>query len=167
MPHGRDAVTVNKTQLLKSIVIKLERDLEMYYKVAKASHEEATDPQNKAENKYDTRGLEAAYLAGGQVRQAAETEAVLTCFRNLVPRRFGPIDAIDISALVEVKTGLETDHFFIAPRGGGLEVKVGKVEITVLTPQSPLGELLMGRKAGDTLQVKHGRIQSQSIVNVS
>ncbi|MSU04491.1 MAG: hypothetical protein EXS23_04535 [Pedosphaera sp.] len=158
---------MNKTKLLEKIRTKLEQDLEMYFKVARASHEEATDPQNKAENKYDTRGLEAAYLAGGQVRQAAETEAVLICFRQLVPRKFEPNDAIDLTALVEVKFGTETTYFFIAPRGGGLEVMLGKVEITVLTPQSPLGEKLMGRKAGDTLQKRSGQTQHQLIVSVS
>src|SRR3954469_25249710 len=99
--------------------------MELYYKAAKASHEEATHEQNKAENKYDTRGLEAAYLAGGQAKQAAETELTIKEFRKLVVKKFGTTDRIDLSALVELQSATETNHYFIAPRGGGVEVAVG------------------------------------------
>ena len=59
---------MNKTQLLKQIVSCLSESLGILEKAARASHEEATHESSKAESKYDTRGLEAAYLAGGQAR---------------------------------------------------------------------------------------------------
>ncbi len=75
---------MNKTKLLEKILAQLASELELYYKAAKASHQEATDEQNKAENKDDTRGLEAAYLAGGQARLAAEIELTVKELRKLV-----------------------------------------------------------------------------------
>ncbi len=158
---------MNKKKLLQKIVGKFEQDLEMYYNVARSSHQEATDPQNKAENKYDTRGLEASYLAGGQARQAATTEAVLIVLRQFVPRDFEADEAINLGALVGVEVGSEQTHFFMAPRGGGLEVKLGALEVFVLTPQSSLGQLLMGRKVGDKFKLEQGnRAQQQRIVSV-
>ena len=54
------------------IIAALTSELDGYKRSARSAHEEATSEQSKAENKYDTRGLEAAYLAGAQSRQAAE-----------------------------------------------------------------------------------------------
>ena len=66
---------VNKQSLVKKIIARLTGELELYAKAAHAAHAEATHEQSKAENKYDTRGLEASYLARGQSKQAAELEA--------------------------------------------------------------------------------------------
>ena len=61
--HRRE---MKKAQLLKQIVASLSESLGVLEKAARASHAEATHESSKAESKYDTRGLEAAYLAGGQ-----------------------------------------------------------------------------------------------------
>ena len=61
---------MKKAELIKQIVASLTENLELLQKAARASHEEATHESSRAESKYDTRGLEAAYLAGGQARQA-------------------------------------------------------------------------------------------------
>ena len=55
---------MNKSQLLKEIVAALGESLETLERAARASHNEATHESSRAESKYDTRGLEAAYLAG-------------------------------------------------------------------------------------------------------
>ena len=60
---------MNKRALVKKIIAQLQKELESYTRAARTAHAEATDPQNKAENKYDTRGLESAYLASAQSRQ--------------------------------------------------------------------------------------------------
>jgi hypothetical protein len=161
MPEKRIRVNirvaiVNKKKLVEKILDKLADEMELYYKAAKASHEEATHEQNKAENKYDTRGLEAAYLAGGQAKQAAETELTIKEFRKLVLKPFGAKDPIDLSAVVELQSPAETNFYFIASRGGGIEVQVGKKQIFVITPKSPLGQQLMGKTAGEKLSIKLG-----------
>ena len=63
---------MNKSDLLTQIIASLHERLEALQNAARASHAEATHESSKPENKYDTRGLEAAYLAGGQARQARE-----------------------------------------------------------------------------------------------
>ena len=61
---------MEKGQLIKQIIASLSESLGLLEKAARASHAEATHESSKAESKYDTRGIEAAYLAGGQARQA-------------------------------------------------------------------------------------------------
>lgn len=140
---------MNKRALLKKVLSKLQEEVESYARAARAAHAEATDPQSKAENKYDTRGLEAAYLAGAQSRQAAETQNAIEAFQKMALKEFKPTDAIDLSAFVEVETRGDRMYFFIGPSKGGLEIDHNKQEVTVITPQAPLGEQLVGRKAGD------------------
>src|SRR5690349_7752010 len=113
---------MNKTELLKQIVAVLAENLVVLDKAARASHFEATHESSKAENKYDTRGLEAAYLAGGQARAAKEIIDAIKLYESMTPRAFAAGDLIDVGALVELKTAGESSLYFIGPKSGGLEV---------------------------------------------
>jgi transcription elongation GreA/GreB family factor len=139
---------IKKSALIGRIVEALQDSLAVLEKAARAAHAEATHESSKAENKYDTRGLEAAYLAGGQARQAREILESIKVYRSLHVQEFGAADPIDLSAVVELETQGEIGMFFIGPRNGGLEVDYEGTEITVITPQSPLGQQLIGKKAG-------------------
>jgi transcription elongation GreA/GreB family factor len=158
---------MNKRALIRKIIARLMDELEVYFRAANASRAEATHEQNKAEDKYDTRGLEASYLARGQSRQAAEIESAIAEFEKLAARQLTDGEAIDIGAFVELEHGGENSFYFIGPRAGGTEVVHEKKEILVITPQSPLGEQLMGRKQGDQPQLNFGgKAQPSRIVTV-
>ena len=158
---------MNKRAIIKKITEKLASELEIYFRAALASRTEATHEQSKAESKYDTRGLEASYLARGQSKQAAELEAAIAEFEKLGARKFADGDAIAVGALVELEHGGENSIYFIGPRAGGTEILHDKKEILVITPQSPLGEQLLGKKSGDELHLKlGGRNQPAKIVSV-
>ncbi len=147
---------MNKSAIIKKIREKLVGELEAYFRAAQFSRAEATHESNKAENKYDTRGLEASYLARGQSKQAAEVETAIAEFEKLGVRKFADGDPIAVGALVELEHGGESSLYFLGPRAGGTEVLHDKKEILVITPQSPLGEQLVGKKIGETLQLKVG-----------
>ena len=158
---------MNKRAIIQKITAKLVAELEIYFRAAQFSRAEATHESNKAENKYDTRGLEASYLARGQSKQAAELEAAIAEFGKLGVKKFADGDAIGIGALVELEHGGETSIYFVGPRAGGTEVKHDKKEILVITPQSPLGEQLVGKKAGDQPQLNFGGAkQAAKIVSI-
>jgi hypothetical protein len=150
------AAVKKKQALVKKIIAALTEEVERFARAARASHAEATDPQSKAEHKYDTRGLEAAYLAGGQARKVAELEDTIVQFQKLRLIEFTPEMPIDYSALVEVEMRGAANWFFVAPGSGGLEVVHDKKEITVITPQSPLGEQLMEKKQGEKFRFGTG-----------
>ncbi|MEY4386476.1 MAG: hypothetical protein RLY20_1759 [Verrucomicrobiota bacterium] len=144
---------MNKQTVLEAIIDKLVEELQTYLNAANASRAEATHESSKAENKYDTRGLEASYLARGQSQQIAELEAAVLEFRKIGARAFKSGEPIDVGALVELEQGRERTFYFIGPRAGGTEVIVNKSEVLVITPQSPLGSQLVGKQAGDTLKI--------------
>ena len=148
---------MKKAALLQKIIASLDAELALYAQSARAAHEEATHEQSKAENKYDTRGLEASYLAHGQSRQAAETRKAREEFSSLRLRDFEPGDAIDVGAVVELEGAEGPAFYFIGPRAGGREIVHQKKTILVITSQSPLGSQLLGRREGDRLTLEIGR----------
>ena len=144
---------MKKSEVIQAIIARFGEELQTYLNAANASRAEATHESSKAENKYDTRGLEASYLARGQSRQMAELEQAVLEFRKLAPREFAAGEPIDVGALVELAQGRERTFYFIGPRGGGTEVEVNGCEVLVITPQSPLGAQLVGKCAGDELKL--------------
>ena len=158
---------MNKRDLLARILAQLTAELEAITSAALATHAEATNEENKAEDKYDTRGLEASYLAHGQSKAAEEAALAVTQFQGLAARDFAPGEPISIGALVvlEGKTPL---YYFIGPRAGGTEVVMAGQTVMVITPQSPLGRQLMGRLQGEPVQLNLGGQRTDSqIASVS
>jgi transcription elongation GreA/GreB family factor len=147
---------MHKRAIIKKIIARLTDELEIYFRAAQFSRAEATHESNKPENKYDTRGLEASYLARGQSKQAAEIEAAIAEFEKLGAKKFAADDAIAVGALVELEHGGEKSIYFFGPRAGGTEIVHDQKEILVITPQSPLGEQLLGKKSGDAMALVLG-----------
>lgn len=157
---------MNKTHLLPLIIETLEADLAIARDALKASHEAATHAESKAENKYDTRGLEAAYLADGQRRRAHEIEAALSSYRNL-PVRSLVDEVIKLGALVSLELAGDSRWVFLGPDAAGLRVAVGNTEVLVISPRSPLGQALLGRREGDEVEVQvNGRRQQYEVLSV-
>jgi hypothetical protein len=141
-----------KTTLVEHIRNELRQRLDRLSKAALDAHAAATDPGSKAEGKYDTRSLEASYLASGQARQVEETAATLAIFEALRLPDFAIDDPIDAGALVEGELDGETVFFLLAPAAGGLVVEHEGREVTLLTPASALYAKLLGRRVGEALE---------------
>jgi transcription elongation GreA/GreB family factor len=147
---------MKKARLIKQIVAHLSESLGVLEKAARASHAEATHESSRAESKYDTRGLEAAYLAGGQARQAKEILDSIQLYEALKTREFAPDEPIDLTALVELDADGARSIYFLGPKNGGMEFEYQRKEITVVTPQSPLGQNLISKKAGQRWTARLG-----------
>ena len=152
---------MNKRALIKKIINRMTEELEVYFRAAQAARSEATHEQSKAENKYDTRGLEASYLARGQSKQAAEIQGAIAAFEKLNSRAFGEGEPVDVGAFVEVEMDGEKSAYFIGPKAGGTEVIYDRREVLVITPESPLGQQLIGKKQGDAMKLKLAHAQNQ------
>ena len=147
-----------KSALLEQIRAELRTRLERLSQAAMEAHAAATDPGSKAEGKYDTRSLEASYLAAGQARQVEELAEALRVFDNLTMPDFEADDAIEAGALVGVEIRGGESWFLLAPASGGLEIARDGREITLLTPASPLYQKLVGLAVGDELEALRMRV---------
>ena len=144
---------MTKRLVIQKIIETLQSELETYVRAAEFSHAEATAEENRAENKYDTRGLEASYLAAGQANKIVELEESIAAFDALRERKFNEAEGIDVGALIEISLDGERAHFFIGPSAGGLEIEIRGTEVLVITPQSPLGSQLKGAKQGAKMKI--------------
>ena len=158
---------MNKSALLDKIIETLQTELETYIRAAKSSHDEAIAEENRAENKYDTRGLEASYLAAGQANKIMELEEAIAAFEDLREQRFTEKDGINVGALLEITQNGESAHYFIGPSAGGTEIEIDGTELLVITLQSPLGSQLQGATQCTKMKIDlAGRKQSVEILTV-
>lgn len=151
-----------KATVIQKIIETLQSELETYVRAAKFSHAEATAEENRAENKYDTRGLEASYLAAGQANKIMELESAIEAFENLQGQTTK--GAIEIGSLVELEQDDFVELYLIGPTAGGTEVVLDEKEVLVITPESPLGSQLMDQETGDQLTLELGGRQQKATV---
>ena len=158
---------MNKALILKQILIALQHDLNGLQTAMKVAHESATHSESVAENKYDTRGLEASYLAHGQAKRAAEIEASLRAFEAITPTSLSLVSSmVAISSLVKLEDQDGVVRWvWLGRDAGGVKFEFEGNEIIIITLQSPLGAALMGRAVGDAFDLNpkgtsSGRLQN-------
>ncbi|WP_395747213.1 transcription elongation factor GreAB [Prosthecobacter sp.] len=147
---------MNKQAVLDQIVSVLSAELATLTRAAQGAFAAATDPDSKAENKYDTRTLEASYVARGQAQRVAELQEAVRVFGALSGNALAPGAALTLGALVTLETSGEQTHYFLGPFAGGTEIVHEGQEVVVITPASALGQKLIARRAGDTIALRPG-----------
>lgn len=145
---------MNKKKLILFLTNKIAEELAAITQAAKNTYDVATNEDNKPENKYDTRSLEASYLAGAQAERVADMKEVLAIFENLPIKDFTEASKIMTTALVQVSHNDKLSFVLIMPKGGGQSVLFEHKPIQVITPESPLGKALIGRQLGDFVEVQ-------------
>lgn len=141
---------IDKLALHQKIEEQLALLLRNTAEAAIQAHETATHEENKAENKYDTLGLEAAYLAEGQSKRVEEFKGFLQAFKKLKVKHFNEEDEIGIGSLIYLNTGNnDAKHVFLSPVGGGIEFYFQDLKIMLITESSPLGKALKNNVVGD------------------
>ncbi len=145
---------MNKTELINLILELLQQQLDAALHASQQAHELATHSESKAENKYDTRGLEAAYLAHGLSMRVQELQQAIIDFRQLLPLAGKQSDEIQLGSLLLLEDDTEAQRwFFLGPQAGGLKIQWQHKEITIVTPTAPLGRALSGRQLDDEVSI--------------
>jgi len=146
---------MDKELLHKKILSALNTLRQNAIEAAMQAYKTATHEENIADNKYDTLGLEASYLAQGQANRVAECEASLTAFSKLNITHFTQQSAISLGALIYLMDDQGSQQIlFLAPVSGGLKINYGELKITIITPSAPLGKKLIGCYVDDEIEVE-------------
>ena len=141
-----------KDQLVKQITERLRQQLNTMTDAAKAAHEASTGDEGKQESKYDTRALEASYLAGAQAEQSQSLAHSLHIFESLKLDDFSPDAEIALGALVETELNDTISYFLLTPCAGGIGIPYEAGELTTLSPEAPLYRSLLGKQMGDIIE---------------
>jgi Transcription elongation factor, GreA/GreB, C-term len=144
----------NNHSLRQVIITALERDLDAAAKAAESARQTATHKESVAENKYDTFGLEASYLAHGLSMRAEQSQQAIALYTSLPFKEFCNNDPIALTALVTLLTESDDEKmFFIGPEGGGLTFTWQGKNVMVITAKTPLGRQLIGKRVDDTVEI--------------
>jgi len=147
---------IHKEILLQKLIEQAETELKLIAQAAQNTYDIATHEENKPENEYDTRGLEASYLASAQAERVNEMKDVIIIWKSLKVKSFTKTDVIALTALVECEIDGKSHEVFILPKGGGEKMRFEGHTLHVVTPESPLGEALIGLKVGDVAYLNAG-----------
>jgi transcription elongation GreA/GreB family factor len=131
------------------------------------AREAARNMATESEKKEDGRvALEFGGLAAGQAVRLAQARRELEALDSLLASSlpsFGAGAAVSLGAIVDVAIDDLEDHheertFFLLPTGAGVELTGpgGDGYLQVMTPGSPAGRALMGRHAGEVIDVRLG-----------
>ena len=136
---------MDKQALIEQIVAHLQGVLDSLVESAKEAKDAATNEESKAENKYDTRGLEASYLAGAQAERAGHLLRAIDTIAKMTIKKFSGDDIIESSAVIETTMdGDETKWFFFVPVQGGIRLELEGKVIQTISPESPIGKKFLG-----------------------
>jgi transcription elongation GreA/GreB family factor len=153
---------MDKFLLQQQVLERLAGDLLQAEQAAVAAHETATHEENVAENKYDTLGLEAAYLATGQVRRVETIRNALASWRQFSPQPYDARKGIQLGALVcLVDADGNQQHLFLGPVGGSMKLLSGPQVVQVISSEAPLGSAMLGKCEGDELSIQVASVRQQ------
>jgi transcription elongation GreA/GreB family factor len=144
---------VEKRQLVQLLIAAIEADLRLAIDSQKSTMEGAVHEDAKAEDDKDTRAIESQYLARGLAQRVEELSDTIAKLTALKVREFGEDDPIALSALITLEDGDGTrTHYLLAPAGGGR--KIEEHGVVVVTPSSPVGRALLGKRCGDSTSIR-------------
>ncbi|RPH43082.1 MAG: transcription elongation factor GreAB [Burkholderiales bacterium] len=153
---------MDKFVLRQQVLERLAEDLLQAEQAVRAAHEAATHEENVAENKYDTLGLEAAYLATGQARRAEAIRHAMAHWREFRPSPYDAGKGIQLGALVCLVDLDDTQqHLFLGPDGGSMKLVSGAQIVQVISSDAPLGRAMLGKFEGDQVSIQVARLRQQ------
>ncbi len=150
---------MNKKSLIQKILTQLLDELDVLVRSAKDAHTSATHEETQAKSKYDTFALEASYLAQGQAKRVSELERAVEAYKKLSPLTFTAQMPVALTSVVLLQKNSQSPFWiFLGPDAGGFKVNDADLENTVITIKSPLGQALLGRNVGETVEVEQGNL---------
>ncbi|NCN27274.1 hypothetical protein GW915_06825 [bacterium] len=139
---------IDKRQIVSELISHFKRELELYEKVAAKAREDAINSEVKQEGKYDTRAIEAGYLAGAQKRRQEEIIFEVQKLEALdLDSPFG--EKVRSGSLVLLEEKAEQFWCFISPSSGGMNLNIGGESVRIISSVSPIAKALVSLDEGD------------------
>lgn len=138
----------NKQNLVAEVIKELEKRAMQISETARATHEEAVCAPTPMESHSDKTRFEMQSAYAHQKAMSARYEAAIQALKGFLCPNI-PASRVDVGSVVVVERDGKEVRYFILPEGNGVTLSVGDKMCAVITPGSPLGEVLMGKVAGE------------------
>lgn len=141
-----------KKEILNHLKEQLQNELEKAKSAYDTTHKHATDSEMKADDKYDTRSIEAGYLAGAQKKRVEELELEIQLIDEVNLDHVN--DKVAVGSLVTLNFNNQDRRYFISSTSGGSMIKIKDEVVLVISAFSPIGSEVIGLKVGDSFEVE-------------
>lgn len=142
--------TPEKSRVVDTLRAALRDQLRAVSTMTAAARDEATSAESRPENEYDTRALEASYLAAGQGQRLADLREFVDWAEQLNAK---PHAVVGLGSLVQVDDDGSERWLLIAPQGGE-ELDVDGLPVQVIGAGSPFGASLLQLEPGDEAELE-------------
>jgi transcription elongation GreA/GreB family factor len=160
---------MDKTALVEQLIEKLRASARTAEAESDAAAIEARDGATPGERVENSRtALEFSRMARAQSRRAQEIRAAIDALMGFRPKPFEGRARVELGALVEVEDEAGRGQtLFLAPVGAGEELTApgGDGFFTVVTPKSPFGSAVLGKREGDGASARiRGEIREWTVI---
>ena len=157
-----------KRKVLDLVITEVLERFHVLTAAAEDAKDAATNEESKAENKYDTRGLEASYLAGAQAKRAQELKESLYHLQKIQDSDLKIKSQAELLSFItlECEDGF-IKKLFILPVQGGIKINLDGDFIQTITLTSPLGRALFKKTLGDEIELKQaGKMKVYELIEI-
>lgn len=156
----------DKKNLITQLICLIQADIASQKTSFEFVRQTSIDAPGRMQSRYDTMGVEAAWVADGLSKSLNEKEMYIVHLQKLQFNESskhvcgGSIVAIssdDFSSL---------EYYFILPVASGYKLQTNDFTIVTLTSLTPMGKALMGREVGEEIKIKFPKSRSVVIERI-
>lgn len=144
---------IDKKEIVSQLRTRVEDELAKVKEAYASSHNLATSSELKSEGKYDTRSIEAGYIAGAQKKRVDELELELGLLDEINTEHTP--ESISVGSLVTIEFNKMERLYFISSTGGGSMLNFSGETVLVISAFSPIGSEAIGLESGDEFEVEN------------
>ena len=144
---------IDKKKIVESLIEKLVNELSEVESAAKSTKDLAQAPDLKSEGKYDTRAIEASYLASAQSKRVEEIKLDIQMLEDLAVT-IEPASKMQLGSLGLITCNGQERLYFLSTTSGGSMLMIDNHPILVISVFSPIGDAALGYGAGDSFEVE-------------
>ena len=145
--------TIDKKKIVEILIEKLNSELKELESAARSARDLATSSESKSEGKYDTRAIEASYLAGAQSKRVEEIKMDIQMLEDLEVN-IGASSKLQLGSLALIDCNGQERFYFLSSTSGGSMLMVDNQPILVISVFSPIGDAALGLGEGETFEVE-------------
>jgi len=144
---------IDKKLIIQQLITNLKKELSEAEAAATSAKDLATADDLKSEGKYDTRAIEASYLASAQNKRVDEIKLDIQMLEEIeLPEP--PSSSIQLGSLALIECNGQKRYYFISSTSGGSMLQIDGQPLLVISVFSPIGNEALGLTAGESFEVE-------------
>lgn len=145
---------ISKKKIVEALIEKLNSELIEVESAARSTRDLATAPDLKSEGKYDTRAIEASYLASAQNKRVEEIKLDIQMLEDLEIHIETPASKLQLGSLGLINCNGQERYYFISSTSGGSMLMIDNQPVLVISVFSPIGDAALGLGKGESFEVE-------------